>query len=295
MKDFLNIGLIQPVIDPNLCWNKSKPYSLNIDPISADRVWQEIKTGLRLLLSEKKKPDVILIPELHLPISKIDTLKKISRAAGVMIISGVDFQRNPNAPNKIRNRGIISIPNNWGTAEICTGIKTLEFGKTYFTYMERSMFLNLNGVKCDEDPEKNMYIFTSKEFGNFGIMICSDVFDIERMMMYQGRIHHLFIISLNKDLNTYFSMAETLTRLLYCNVVVCNTGFFGGSVVMSPYESPNDRLIYKYQGQNMFNSHLVTIPVKELEDAQKFDFAFDNKKEKNIRFKASPPGYKKYQ
>ena len=304
MIDFLKIGLIQPVINPDICWNESDsfiisekartpfiPYKLNIDALSAERVWQEISDGLRLLIKSNNCPQIILIPELHLPISKVNELKIISKKHNVMIIAGVDFQRNPSDASKIRNRGIITIPNNWGKDSISTRITSLHYGKTYFTYMERSMFKNIEGSECYEDTEQNMYIFKSEKFGNFGIMICSDIFDIERMLLYQTKIHHLFIISLNKDLNTYFSMAETLARLLYCNVVICNTGHYGGSVVISPYEDSNERTIYKYQGQKMFNTHLINIPVKSLNEAQNFDFSNDDKRKKNIRYKASPPGY----
>jgi predicted amidohydrolase len=305
MKDFLKIGLIQPVIDPGICWNESEafikseklkkktftPYKLNIDCLSAERVWQEIKEGLRLLIKSDNCPEIILIPELHLPISKVNEIKAISKKHNVMIIAGIDFQRNPTDHSKIRNRGIISIPNNWGKDSVSTRLTCMYYGKTYFTYMERNMFKNIEGFECNEDPEQNMYIFKTKDFGNFGIMICSDIFDIERMMLYQTKIHHLFIISLNMDLNTYFAMSETLTRLLYCNVVICNTGHFGGSLAVSPYADTNERTIYKYQGQKMFNTQLIDIPVKSLDEAQKFDFALDDKKKKNIKFKASPPGY----
>lgn len=296
--------MIQPVIDPELCWNedpvfiatekakkKGTPYKLNIDKLSAERVWLEIKQGLRMMIKGDDCPDIILIPELHVPPSKVAELKKISKRHNVIIIAGIDFMRNPVHPTKIRNRGIVIVPNNWSTPNLSTRYTALYFGKTYFTYMERSMFGNIEGTKCDEDREQNMYIFKSSAFGNFGIMICSDIFDIERMLLYQTRIHHLFIISLNKDLNTYFAMGETLTRLLYCNVVICNTGHYGGSLAISPYEDSNERTIFKYQGQRMFNTQVVDLPVSSLEVAHRFDFANGNKKTNNIIFKASPPGF----
>lgn len=292
MKEFLKIGLIQPVIDSQNAWGNKPPYQLNISPIIAERVWEEITTGLAMMLKQNSSPDIILIPELHLPLGRIAELKEISKKYGVLIIAGVDFQQHPQHPQKIRNRGIITIPNHWREESKTNRLTTLHFGKSYFTYMERQMFHNINGSFCSEDPEQNMYILQSKEFGNFGLVICSDIFDIERMMFYQGRIHHLFIISLNKDLNTYFSMAETLTRLLYCNVVVCNTGYFGGSLAVSPYDDPNERTIYKYHGQRMFNTHIIDLPVKSLDKAQQFDYAKGDKKKEGIKFKASPPGYR---
>ncbi len=288
MIEQLNIGLIQPVINPDSSWGTKQPYTINIDSITAERVWQEIKTGVSLLLKESNKPDVILIPELHLPPNKVNLLKSIATKNNTLIIAGIDFQTNSIDAKKIRNQGVAFIPYGWGTGLKANRSKTHYFGKTYFTYMERSMF---HHMKWKEDPEQNMYIFNSKKYGDFGIIICSDIFDIERMLLYQTRIHHLFIISLNKDLTTYFHLGETLARLLYCNVVVCNTGYFGGSLVISPYDDQNSRLIYKYQGQKMFNTHLVQIPVLAIDKAQNFDFSREDKEKNGIKFKASPPGY----
>jgi predicted amidohydrolase len=302
-KDVFNVGIVQPVIDPDISWNmpldrtmkgKGVPsFRINIDPILAEKVWNEVIEGIASLIRIDRKPDLILIPELHVPPGRLSELKRISKRHGIMIIAGLDFERNPADRLKIRNRGAFIIPGNL-SGEYTNRQTTLHFGKTYFTYMERSMFKNIEGEVCFEDQEQNMYIFQTTSFGNFGVMICSDIFDIERMILYQGRIHHLFIISLNKDLNTYFAMAESLTRLLYCNVVICNTGQYGGSLAISPFENPNDRTIYKYQGQRSLTSHQVSLPVSPLEKAQKFDFVSGNKKTSDIKFKASPPGYKQH-
>jgi len=291
MNDFLRIGLIQPVIDPDTYWNHdSIPSShyLNIHPIFAERVWQEIQQGLKLFLADENRPDMILIPELHLPIARINELKRISKHHSIIIIAGVDFQTNPSDPRKIRNRGVLIFPNSFERNKPSTRVTTLHFGKTYFTYMEKNMFRDIDGQSYTEDREQNMYIFQTQQFGDFGIMICSDIFDIERMILYQTRIHHLFVISLNKDINTHFAMAESLTRLIYCNVVICNTGHFGGSLAFSPYRDANERMIYKYYGQRSFTIHQAKLPVKELDDAQKRDYSVPNPDRK---FKASPPGY----
>ncbi len=306
MNPHLKIALIQPVIDPISFWEANpelvkdelalkheRPYLLNVHPILAEGVWQEIQQGLRQVLKGDNKPDMILIPELHLPPGKVGELKKICRRYDVLGIAGIDFQRNPHDFRKIRNRGILIVPGTIGDhKQQHNRITALHFGKTYFSHMERQMFRNIEGViDCLEDQEQNMYIFETSYFGNFGIMICSDIFDLERMILYQGRIQHLLIISLNKDLNTYFAMAESLTRLLYCNVIICNTGQFGGSLAFSPYDDVNDRTIYKYYGQKMLNIHQLKLPVTSLAEAQGYNFVTGDKKKDGIRFKASPPGY----
>ncbi|WDF54334.1 hypothetical protein [Mucilaginibacter sp. KACC 22063] len=216
MKEFISVGIIQPVIDPDTAWGLLPQYSLNVDPLSAERIWEEIRVGLIEMFRVEQKPDIIVIPELHLPVSYIKTIKRMSKDNNVVIISGIDFQPNARVKTKIRNRAIICFPSAMGTLSKSLRMSAMQFGKTYFTYMERSMFkAGIIGLgPCEPDPEQNMYIFESAELGNFGVIICSDIFDVERIMLYQGRIHHLFIIALNKDLNTYFAMAESLTRLL---------------------------------------------------------------------------------
>ncbi|MCK7557572.1 hypothetical protein MKQ70_22230 [Chitinophaga sedimenti] len=266
---------------------------MNLSPLVADRVWQEILSGINQIMANGAKPQIILIPELHLPLNRVSNIKNISKRHNVMIISGIDFLLHPSLPNRIRNRGILTLPNSWGDLSLrSTQLTSFYFGKSYFTYMEREMFANLKHGKSSEFSEGNMLIFQSADIGNFGLMICSDIFDIERILLYQGRIHHLFIISLNKDLNSYLHMAEALARMIYCNVVICNTGFYGGSIVISPYQDSNERTIYRYQGQRMQNSQVVDLPVNQLDIAQAFDFAND-KKQAGIIFKASPPGYSK--
>ncbi|WP_293745060.1 hypothetical protein [uncultured Pedobacter sp.] len=294
MRDFIKVGLIQPTINPDEDWGNGTPdYLLNINPVAASRVWDEIALGLAEMIRTSDRPDIILIPELHLPPSKVNYIKLFSKKYNITIIAGIDFSRNPTNLTKVRNRGIIcfSTKGFGGGKKSYLHVRSMAFGKSFFTYMEHQMFktgLDAKGPHS-ADPEGYMYVFESNELGNFGIMICSDIFDIERLILYQGRIHHLFIISLNKDLNTYFAMAESLTRLLYCNVVICNTGFYGGSTAISPYSDPNSRTIYKYIGQKMFNTHVIDIPLKSLDESQRFEF--DKKPKGDNPFKAWPPGF----
>ena len=88
MKDYLKIGLIQPVIDCDLCWNFEKPYKLNIDLISSERVWQEILDGIRSFIKSDNKPDIILIPELHLPVHRKSEIKEFSKKHNIMFARG---------------------------------------------------------------------------------------------------------------------------------------------------------------------------------------------------------------
>jgi hypothetical protein len=71
--------------------------------------------------------------------------------------------------------------------------------------------------------------------------------------------------------------------MVYCNVVVCNTGHFGGSAVLSPFYDPNKRLIYRHCGNGLSTSQIVKLPVRELVLAQTGDGT-------PKLFKSLPPG-----
>lgn len=295
MREILSVALIQPTFDPEKAWGPiNGPYSLNMNKVVAERIWSQIKIGIKNALRDRSKPNIILIPELHLGHSYVSNLKNIAIKHGVLIIAGLDFKKDPTSDKHIENVAQIIIPNKWPKRNHNSNAKVVKFGKTNFTYMEKNRFNNQleEPNNCFESPEPNMYILSSKDFGNIGLMICSDFFDIERYLIYQGKIHHLFVIALNKDLNSYFHLAESLTRLLYSNIVVCNSGVFGGSVVHSPYSNPNKRTIYKREGQDLFAYQVIKLPVKSLDTAQNFDFTKDKNKA-GIQFKAHPPGYKK--
>jgi hypothetical protein len=309
MEDYLNIALIQPTFDPGSAWTASKTsldpdtnrmvnkatYYLNMNKTVAESIWTQIRIGIKNVMRNEIKPNIILIPELHLSQSHFDDLQGIAQRNGVMIIAGLDFIKNEVDNTLIENAAKIIVPNNWPERNYNSGSQVIKFGKTHFTYMEKMRFKQQASPpkECKELQEPNMYILSSKHFGNIGLMICSDFFDIERYLIYQGRIHHLFVISLNKDVNTYFHLAESLTRLLYANIVVCNSGVYGGSVVHSPFYDSFKRTIYKHGGPSLFNYQVVQVPVKTLDAAQKFDFSNKDRKDEGILFKAHPPGYKR--
>jgi hypothetical protein len=129
-----------------------------------------------------------------------------------------------------------------------------------------------------------MYIFHADGFGSIGIAICSDFFDLERFVIYKGRIQHLIVIAHNIDTESYYFLAEAIARLVYCNVVICNTGFYGDSIAYAPYSESYNRYIYRHKGKGLFATQVVHLPVESLIAAQKMN-------DKTQTFKSAPPGY----
>lgn len=283
MEEFLRLGIIQTTLDLTVAWDPLGSNAQMCD-FEAKRAWNEIVKAFTLIKSEpdSRKPHIVILPEFSLPLDRKSDLARIASKLNIVIIAGKDFVQ---IGDKVRNEAEIFIPNNWMKKMKSFSVKTITFGKRFFSNEEKSYIkkLHLEGL-----PTNYIHIIDAGTFGNIGVAICADFFDIERFVIYKGKVQHLFIIAYNKDVNSFFFLAEAISRLVYCNVVICNTGHYGGSVAFSPYKEPYKRNILKLEGKDMFNTHIVSLPVKSLKECQD-ETELD--KISKLDFKSPPPGY----
>ena len=279
--EYLRVGLIQTSLDQDLAWDADPLAPITMSHMEEFRVWNEIKKGFSYLKSEPEnnRPHIIILPELTIPLSREAELQRIASKMGTAIIAGLDFNEND---SMIENKAVVFIPKSWPQLLSYGGVTKFYFGKTFFSYEEKQYF---NAKSKIGKPWPAMYILDAGAFGRIGIAICSDFFDIERFLIYRGNIHHMVIIAYNKDVKSYYFLAEAISRLVYCNVVICNTGFYGGSIVFSLYKEEYKRYIYKHEGGKLFTTQILNLPVKLLHEAQ-----ISTSDEGGV-FKAKPPGY----
>jgi hypothetical protein len=276
LKEFINIGFIQTVVEGNIAW-PSGTFQMSTE--SEEKVWAELKKGFIDLMNGYEKPHIIVIPELSVPHGHELDLRRLANTSSSIVIAGLDFRLDH---DKAYNLATVIIPNNWPSLSPSRACSHFYFGKTFYSNEEETMFRGI--ATLVSLPE--IYIMNAGEFGNIGIAICSDFFDIERFVVYKGRIHHLIIISHNKDTDSYYFLAEAISRLVYCNVIICNTGEYGDSIAFSPAKEPYQRILYRHKGQGLFSSQVVSLPVDSLDREQVTGT-------KNILFKSRPPGYVK--
>lgn len=278
--DYLKIGFIQTNLDGS-AWNALSK-KVNMHNVAERVIWEEVKKGFTNINSETEKPQIIILPELTIPLGYINELKRLTCSIRSVAIAGLDFIEKDK--DYVENKAIVLVPNNWPSQKIPSSYcATYEFGKIYFSELEKNFFEDRNINKLPYS-HPNTYIFGAGEFGKIGVAICSDFFDLERFLIYRGRIQHLIIISYNRDTESYYYIAEAIARLVYCNVIICNTGHYGDSFAFSPYRDHYNRIIYRHKGQNLFSTQVVNLPVKSLVNAQAGT-------DLDKKFKSRPPGY----
>ena len=279
LQDWLRVGIVQTTVDANAAWSGT----INMSAIEEERAIFEMQQHLASLASQTPKPDIVLLPELSIPLGFVSRLRPIAARMNSIIIGGLDFEPIPMAlPLAARNRAAIIIPNQWGKEH--SSKATIRYvGKTYASYKEEEKLKKL-GYDFHRIPQ--IWLFETLKFGRFGVVICFDLLDLERVAVYRLQIQHLFVISYNMDITTFDHAAEALARMVYCNIVICNTGIYGGSIAVSPYKRPEDRIIYRHSGPRLSTTQTIELPVKTLHQAQTNTWP----KGKPRQFKALPPG-----
>ena len=91
-------------------------------------------------------------------------------------------------------------------------------------------------------PSQKGFVLTSA--------ICYDATDIALSSDLRDKSNALLVPALNRDVNTFDSMVEALHYHMYQHVVMVNSGEFGGSCAMAPYNERHKRLIAHIHGND---------------------------------------------
>ena len=288
VNDTLRVGIIQTSVHDKTAWidDKSGDWRNYVRMSSQEegRAKREIRHYLASLAGGERQPDVVLLPELSVPLGYQWHLKRAAEKLECIIIAGLDYRIDTAQPfPAVSNEAIVIVPRTLRGQSITRRTEIRRVGKTYPAPGEKKRLLEIGGtgVVFVEDP--TVWIFESAQLGKFAVAVCYDFMDLDRIVMYRNKIQTLFVLSYNRDTTSFDHLSEALGRMLFCNVVVCNCGKFGGSHAVSPFRKPYRRTIYRHVGQNLPNAQLVELPLATL-------LAHQTGSESR-EFKSLPPGF----
>lgn len=280
-QEYVNIGVIHTLLSTE-AW---KGGQLPMQQYAANHCWAEIERAFKQFTVSSDKPDIILIPEVSVPRYRLAELKKLASGLGAVVIAGLDFDFD--GGKRVVNQAAVIVPSRWPQPVASNSARAILVGKTYPSQEEDKHFKSLS-PRAHLAPDPILWLFDAEHLGRFGVCLCFDFMDVDRPPLYRGEIHHLFVLAHNKDVTSFAHIAESLCRTVYCNVIVCNSGWFGGSVAITPYFDHFRRPVYQVLGNELSSSQVIKIPVKAMEQAIRH-----GKLTKNGQpfLKALPPGF----
>lgn len=248
-------GLQQPIYDKEMGLRYTNPKAM----------WRRALNVFQVAIQDQA--DFVVFPEITIPESYLwSHIPTISNEHGFIVIGGLEFHTKEqlSGVKYIDNEAFIVVPGDLleeGTASATTW----RIPKLYPAESE-SDWLQENGYQFHADHR--LYIFKSEEYGNWAVLICVDYLNLPLHEILQGRIQTLFIVANNKDLNYYYSMSDSLHRVLFCNIVVCNMSNYGGSHVFTPYRKAHEREVLKIHGNRTDAAVTIELPLQFLKSVQ---------------------------
>lgn len=280
LEDKLKIGIVQTSLDPGAAWTTSTKMSASEE----ERAIIEIRAFFAAFHQEEPPPHIIVLPELAVPTGFESKLRTMATKMQSVVIAGFDY-RDGDVAGQVHNDALLIVPRVWRGKTMGTKTTTRRIGKTYPAPEENK---KLKSISCTFKEDPSVWLLDGGDIGSFGVMVCYDFLDLERIAMYRGKVHHLFILALNKDATSFRHVAEAVARMAFCNVIVCNCGHFGGSLAVSPYRLPERRTIYQHSGAGLATAQIIEVPVAKLDEHQHLNYPQDE--HVNV-FKSLPPGY----
>jgi hypothetical protein len=280
LAEFFKLGIIQTSLDPEAAWIGSAKMSA----CEEERAITEIRGYFAAFQQEEPRPDIIVLPELAVPTGFEPKLKAMATKMQSVVIAGLDYRYGA-IPGDVHNEAVLIVPKQWRGKKMGSKTTTRRIGKTYAAPEEER---KLKAAACTFRHDPSVWLFDGDDVGTFGVMVCYDFLDLERIAMYRGKVQHLFILALNKDATSFRHVAEAVSRMVFCNVVICNCGHFGGSQVVSPYRHAERRIIFQHSGAGLATGQIISLPIARLDLHQHQEYPLWNGEKE---FKSLPPGY----
>ncbi|ELY4108683.1 reverse transcriptase [Cronobacter turicensis] len=227
-----------------------------------------------------EKVQILLLPELSIPVSWLPFMAAHSRRKQIALIFGLEHWVVNDRANNIL---VEMLPY---TSHFKHKSSMLTFRvKNHYAPSEVKMLTSLRlGVSSPVPDEQKYHLIKWKNI-SFSTYNCFELANIEHRALFRSKLDILFASVWNKDINYYQHITESAARDLHCYVAQSNTSHYGGSCVLQPTSSTISNKIYVKGGEN----HCIltaTLNIYALREAQYRSFRIDSD-----FIKDNPPGF----
>jgi predicted amidohydrolase len=201
---------------------------------------------LNEILGSEKRPHYIVLPELALKEHWFNRFAAKLEKSGISLMSGVEYRHHP----------FEGIGSDMVVNSVRVSMVTRYPGyRTHLLYSqnkqrpapgERTGLTAIGGKQLSSGKSKRM-IVRHGEF-QFGILICSELSDIQARAKLRGLVDALFVPEWNTDTGGFASLVEATALDLHCFVIQSNNRKYGDSRIRAPFKKSHARDVVRLNG-----------------------------------------------
>lgn len=234
--------------------------------------------------TNESKANIIVFPEVSIPIQWLGLLSDFSKKHNVAIICGlkhiIDTEQGI-AQNYIATL----LPFKYGYKKDC--YITFRLKKWYAPSEEKEIRkYNLNVPQNAKETKNILYIWNNL---HFAVYDCFELADIKFRSEFKSKVDFIVGCEWNRDIKYFTNITEAATRDLHCYVIQVNTSQFGDSKIIAPKKSDEMTILNIKGGDD--NILIGEVNIEDLREFQRKETLYLEDKDKI--FKTLPPDFDK--
>lgn len=228
----------------------------------------------------KEQVDLVVFPEVSIPISWLPSVVHFARTNQIGLIFGLEHWV---VDDIAYNLTIEVLPYLSGdNYKSCMVIPRL---KNHYSPEEKKLIGSLRLQQ--PSGQKTSYHRNSWRGVSFSTYNCFELSDITHRVLFKSKLDLLIACVFNRDTNYYQHILESTVRDLHCYTIQSNTSQYGGSCILRPSKTESKVLLYVKGGDNssILSSNL------DIAGLRKFHYQATSISSDKNYFKPLPPGF----
>lgn len=234
--------------------------------------------------TNESKANIIVFPEVSVPIQWLGLLSDFSKKHNVAIICGLKHIIDKDT--KVAQNYIATIlPFKYGYKNDC--YITFRLKRWYAPGEEKEIKKHKLNIPEDRAKIKNI-LFVWNNL-HFAVYDCFELADIQFRSEFKSKVDFIVACEWNRDIKYFSNITEAATRDLHCYVVQVNTSQFGDSKIIAPKKTDEMTILNIKGGDD--NILIGEVNIEELREFQRKETLYLEDKDKT--YKTLPPNFDK--
>lgn len=243
--------------------------------------YERFKNLIDQVLTLKDKPDYVIFPELSIPLEWLNTLIHRMSKSKISFIAGTEYEHNG---NEIYSSAYMLLHD---TSFGCSSWQLIKQPKLLPAVGEDKDLQLKYGKTWKVFTDFNKPVYIHNGFC-FGVMICSELQNSRARVAFQGYIDGLFILSWNRDIETFGDLIKSAALDVHSYVILVNNRKYGDSRVRVPSKNSWMRDLARLRGGD--NDYVVSVSLK-YSDLRDFQSRAKRWSSDSDKFKPTPEGF----